>query len=152
MSRPQETFSKRELEKKRVQKRKEKEQRKEQRKADAKEGKSFEEMLAYVDEYGNITDTPPDPTQKKKTINENEVSLESRNKGGGITLHERRSGRITFFNQSKGFGFIQDDQSKESIFVHANSANVSLKENDLVTFEVGKSFKGLAATQVQLKA
>lgn len=152
MSRPQETFNKRELEKKRLQKRKEKEQRKEQRKADAAEGKSFEDMLAYVDENGNITDTPPDPTRKKKIINENDVSLESRNKGGAMALHERRSGRVTFFNQSKGFGFIQDGESKENIFVHANSANVSLKENDLVTFEVGKSFKGLVAMQVQVES
>ena len=150
MSRPQETFNKRELEKKRLQKRKEKEQRKEQRKADAKEGKSFEDMLAYVDENGNITDTPPDPTRKKK-INENDVSLESRNKGGNFSLHERRNGRVTFFNQSKGFGFIQDEDSRENIFVHSKSFDGLLKENDQVTFEVGKSFKGLVALNVKMK-
>lgn len=150
MSRPQETFNKRELEKKRLQKRKEKEQRKEQRKADAKEGKSFEDMIAYVDENGNITDTPPDPTRKKR-ISENDVNLESRNKGGSLSLHERRTGRVTFFNQSKGFGFIQDEASKENIFVHSKSFDGLLKENDEVTFEVGKSFKGLAALNVKLK-
>jgi cold shock CspA family protein len=150
MSRPQETFNKRELEKIRLQKRKEKEQRKGQRKADAKDGKSFEDMLAYVDEYGNITDTPPDPTRKKK-INENDVSLESRNKGGSLSLHERRSGKVTFFNQSKGFGFIQDEESKENIFVHTKSFDGMLNENDQVTFEVGKSFKGLVALNVKMK-
>ena len=150
MSRPQETFNKRELEKKRLQKRKEKEQKKEERKANAKDGKSFEDMLAYVDENGNITNTPPDPTKKRK-ISESEVSLESANKGGTISLHERRSGRVTFFNTSKGFGFIQDDESKENVFVHMKSVEGTIKENDLVTFEVGKSFKGLAAMQVRVK-
>lgn len=64
MARPQETFNKKELEKKWLQKRQEKEQRKEERKANAS-GKSFEDMLAYVDENGNITSTPPDLTRKK---------------------------------------------------------------------------------------
>ena len=150
MSRPQETFNKRELEKKRLQKRKEKEQRKEQRKADSKEGKSFEDMLAYVDENGNISSTPPDPTKKRK-FNENDVSLDSRNKGGALAINERRNGRVTFFNQSKGFGFIHDEILKENIFVHATSLEVALKENDQVTYEVGKSFKGLVALNVKLK-
>jgi hypothetical protein len=64
MARPQETFNKKELEKKRLQKRQEKEQRKEERKANANSGKSFEDMIAYVDENGNITSTPPDQTRK----------------------------------------------------------------------------------------
>jgi hypothetical protein len=64
MARSQETFNKKEAEKRKAQKRKEKEQRKEERKANAKEGKSLEEMMAYVDEDGNITSTPPDPTKK----------------------------------------------------------------------------------------
>ena len=66
MAKSQETFNKKEKEKKRLQKRKEKEQRKEDRKANAKEGGSWEDMMAYVDENGNISAAPPDPTKKKK--------------------------------------------------------------------------------------
>ena len=64
MARGSETFNKRENEKKKAQKRKEKEQRKEERKA-SNQGKSFEDMLAYVDENGNLTSTPPDETKKR---------------------------------------------------------------------------------------
>ena len=67
MAKSQETFSKKEAEKKKAQKKKEKEQRKEERKANAKSG-SLEDMMAYVDEYGNITSTPPDPLKKKSII------------------------------------------------------------------------------------
>ena len=65
MAKSQETFNKKEKEKKRLQKRKEKEQRKEDRKANAKEGGSWEDMMAYVDENGNISAAPPDPTKKR---------------------------------------------------------------------------------------
>jgi hypothetical protein len=77
MARPQETFNKKELEKKRLQKRKEKEQRKEERKANAKEGSSLEDMMAYVDENGNISSTPPDPTRRKPTIKTEDIVIGS---------------------------------------------------------------------------
>ena len=65
MGRSQETFSKKEHEKKKIQKRKEKEEKREERKANSKKGKSFEDMIAYVDENGQLTSTPPDPNKKK---------------------------------------------------------------------------------------
>ena len=149
MARPQETFNKKELEKKRLQKRKEKEQKKEQRKAESKSGKSLEDMLAYVDENGNISSTPPDPS-RKKIINKSDVSLESRNTGSNMSLHERRNGKVNFFNSSKGFGFIRDEITQENIFVHVKSLETEIKENDLVTFETEKSFKGPVAVKVRL--
>src|SRR3546814_2221791 len=66
MGRSQESFSKKEKEKKRQKKKKEKEERREERQANSKKGKGLDEMLAYVDEYGNILDAPPDPTKKEK--------------------------------------------------------------------------------------
>ena len=54
MAKSQETYNKKEKEKKKLEKRKEKEQRKEERKAQSKEGGSWEDMIAYVDENGNI--------------------------------------------------------------------------------------------------
>ncbi|HSY62922.1 MAG TPA: hypothetical protein VK796_13650, partial [Cytophaga sp.] len=64
MSKSQETWNKKEAEKKRAKKKQDKEQKKEERKANAGNSSSFEDMLAYVDEYGNITSTPPDPLKK----------------------------------------------------------------------------------------
>ena len=60
MARSQETFNKKEKEKKRLKKKQEKQLRKEERKANNNKGAGLESMLAYVDENGQITDTPPD--------------------------------------------------------------------------------------------
>ncbi len=62
MGRSQETFSKKEKEKKKLKKRQNKEQKKEERKVNSNKGKSMDEMIAYVDDFGNITSTPPEPT------------------------------------------------------------------------------------------
>jgi cold shock CspA family protein len=142
-----ETFNKKEKEKKRQQKKKEKEQRKAERKANAKSGQSLEDMMAYVDEYGNISSTPPDPN-KKQVINQNEIILGSRNIEGLIPTQIRK-GRVTYFNTDKGYGFIKDIKTQESIFVHANSLTFVVKENDIVSFETESSVKGLAAVRVK---
>ena len=65
MAKSQQTFSKSEKEKKRLKKRQEKEAKKLARKEEEKNS-GLDSMMAYVDEFGNITDTPPDPTKKKK--------------------------------------------------------------------------------------
>lgn len=151
MSRPQETFNKKELEKRRVQKRKEKEQRKEQRKSESKDGNSLDDMIAYVDENGNISSTPPDPTKKKSIINENDIDIGARNTGNSVhgAGQGPRTGKVTFFNKSKGFGFIKDNESGESVFVHMKALETDIKENDTVSFEIGKGFKGSVALHVR---
>ena len=70
MARSQSSFNKREKEKKRLKRREDKQQKKEEKKANAETGNTkLEDMIAYVDEFGNITDTPPDPEKKKKEVN-----------------------------------------------------------------------------------
>jgi cold shock CspA family protein len=61
---------------------------------------------------------------------------------------DARTGTVAFFNTSKGFGFIKDSQSGESIFVHLNALSSPIKENDKVSFEVERGPKGLSATKV----
>jgi cold shock CspA family protein len=141
-----ETFNKKEQQKRKQQKKKEKEQRKADRKANAKSG-ALEDMLAYVDENGNISSTPPDPN-KKKVIKESDIVLGSRNVGG-FEVNPIRKGRVTYFNTSKGYGFIKDLQTQESIFVHVNSLTIPIKENDMVSFQTEHSVKGLAAVSVK---
>lgn len=147
MAKSQASFSKKEKEKQKQQKKKEKEQRKEARKANSLEGKSFEDMIAYVDENGNISSTPPDIT-KKKTIKEEDIVIGSRNVGHS-GFNTERTGRVTFFNTSKGYGFIKDEQTGESIFVHVNSLKSPIQENDRVSFEVQQGMKGPAAANVK---
>jgi cold shock CspA family protein len=149
MAKSQETFSKKETEKRKLQKRKEKEQRKEERKANAKTGSSLEDMMAYVDEYGNITSTPPDPL-RKKVIKAEDIVLGARNNVADDPADAFRTGKITFFNESKGYGFIKDLKSQESIFVHINALTTAVKENDKVAFEVERGPKGLSAVRVKV--
>jgi cold shock CspA family protein len=141
------TFNKKEKEKKKQQKKKEKEERKAERKANAKSGQSLDAMMAYVDENGNISSTPPDPN-KKHVVKESDIVLGSRNIEGA-EVHTVRKGRVSYFNDAKGYGFIKDLKTQESIFVHATALTITIKENDMVTFETENGFKGLNAVQVK---
>jgi cold shock CspA family protein len=147
MGKSQETFSKKEKEKKKQQKKKEKQERLAERRANAKDGKSLEEMMAYVDEFGNISSTPPDKT-KKTVVREQDIVIGSRNIEGA-TNQALRKGKVMFFNTSKGYGFIKDDMSQESIFVHSNSLSIVIKDNDRVSFETQRGIKGLTAVNVK---
>lgn len=60
------------------------------------------------------------------------------------------SGTVKFFNETKGFGFIKDDNSNKEYFVHANGLKDRIKENDSVTFELEEGRKGLNAVNVKL--
>lgn len=149
MGKSQETFNKKEKEKNRAKKKKEKEERKEERRANAGKGQSLDEMIAYVDENGNITSTPPDPLKKRK-VNVEDIQI-------GVPKQEApepgeliRKGTVSFFNESKGYGFIRDKETQESIFVHINGLRDRVKENDKVTFEVEMGPKGPNAVDVKL--
>jgi len=144
-----ETWNKKEREKKKQKEKKEKAERKQERKEQAKEGKSFDDMLAYVDENGQISSTPPDP--KRKTVIKLEDIEIGVPKQRPIDPSELiRKGTVTFFNEAKGYGFIKDQQTQESVFVHANSLSEPIKENNRVTFEVEMGPKGSNAVNVKL--
>ena len=150
MGRSQETFNKKENEKKRAKKKQDKEQKKEERKANAAKGQSLDDMMAYVDENGNISSTPPDPTKKKKVINQEDIQIGVPKQEDLAPVDTVRKGTVTFFNDSKGYGFIKDHETQESIFVHVNGLTNPIKENDKVTFEVEMGQKGPTAVKVKL--
>ena len=144
-----ETWNKKEREKKKQQDRKEKAERRLERKENAKDGKSFDDMLAYLDENGNLSNKPPDP---RKKIN---IKLEDIEIGVPKQLPVNpedliRKGVVTFFNDSKGYGFIKDLETQESVFVHINSLSEEIKEHNKVTFEVEMGPKGANAVRVKL--
>lgn len=60
-----------------------------------------------------------------------------------------QSGKVKFFNESKGFGFIVVDGSSEEVFVHVSGLVDKIKENDQVTFEVIQGRKGINAINVK---
>ncbi|MFI5136675.1 MAG: cold-shock protein [Sphingobacteriales bacterium] len=149
MARSTETFSKKEKEKARLKKAKEKKEKAEDRKANGGKGKSLEDMMAYIDEYGNITSTPPDPSRKIR-INSEDIQV-SVARQEDLPHDTVRNGIVSFFNEAKGYGFIRDMQTQESIFVHINALTEPLKENNMVTFETEQGPKGLSAIKVKKK-
>ncbi|WP_143310904.1 cold-shock protein [Chitinophaga vietnamensis] len=145
----QETSSnKKEHEKKKQQRKQEKEERRNERQASKNKGKSLEDMMAYIDEFGNITSTPPDPS-KRAEIKAEDIQI-------GVSRRQDepeeliRTGIVTFFNESKGFGFIKDLKTQESIFVHVRGLIDRVKENSKVVFEVEMGPKGPNAVNVKL--
>jgi cold shock CspA family protein len=139
------SFNKRELEKKKEQKRKEKQQRKEERKAGGV--KSFDEMIAYVDENGMITNTPPDPDKKTK-VNVDDIAVSTPKKEELETPELR--GRVEHFNAEKGYGFIKNLSGIDKYFFHISHAPSTIAEGNTVTFELERGDRGLNAINITL--
>jgi cold shock CspA family protein len=146
MAKSQETYSKKDKEKNKQKKRQEKLLKKEERKASSKGG-SLENMMAYVDEFGNITDEPID-LKARKSVNAESIEIGVHRKQEEPE-EKIRKGKVSFFNSSKGYGFIKDQLTQETIFVHLNGLVDSISENDYVTFERVKGHKGWNAIKVK---
>jgi cold shock protein len=58
-------------------------------------------------------------------------------------------GTVKFFNETKGFGFIKEDESNKEYFVHVSGLVDQVKENDEVSFELEEGRKGLMAVNVK---
>lgn len=151
MAKSQQSFNKKEKEKKRLKKRKEKLERREQRKLEKAERGTvaFEDMLAYVDENGNLSDTPPDPNKKKVDIKLEDIIIGAPPKDYQPEEAIRR-GRVNFFNDEKGYGFIVDSKNKDSIFVHANNLLEPIAQGNKVIFEIEMGQKGKSAVRVKI--
>ena len=148
MAKSQVTFNKIEKEKKRLKKREDKQKKKEARKAEAKEsGKGIQ--FAYVDYNGNLTDTPPDPTMKVKVDAESIELGIPKKEDREDEFDPIRKGKVSFFDSSKGFGFIFDSDSQEKYFVHVSGLIDEIQENDKVSFELEKGQKGMNAVRVK---
>lgn len=144
-----ETWNKKEREKKKQQNKKEKAERKQERKDNSKQGKSLDDMIAYLDENGNLSSKPPDP-RKKVDIKVEDIEIGVRKQEPINPEDLIRKGTVTFFNDAKGYGFIKDDVTGESIFVHINSLTEAIKEHNKVIFEIEMGPKGANAVNVKL--
>jgi cold shock CspA family protein len=146
MGKSQETFSKKEREKQRARKQQDKREKMQERKQNKEKGKSLNDMIAYLDENGNISATPPDPKKKRVFVQEDiQISVPK--------LEERqqaaiRTGIVTYYNMVKGFGFINDDETKQRVFVHNSQLSGPVMENDRVQYEIENSVKGPSAVNI----
>lgn len=144
MAGSQETFGKKEREKKRLKKKQDKLIKKEERKAGGPESE-----FIYVDEFGQLTDTPMDPSKKIKVdASSIEIGIPKKEDRGEEEVAEK-VGKVSFFDSSKGFGFIIDNQSQEKYFVHVSGLLEEIKENDKVSFELERGLKGMNAVRVK---
>ena len=147
MAKSKTTFSKREKEKDRLRKRQEKEEKKQERKANARNGNNLDEIIAYVDEHGHVTNTPPDPKKFKK-VEAADIVIGVQKQVDDYEVEPIRNGTVIMFNPAKGFGFIKDEKTGDEIFVHSNEASFLIKQNDKVSFKVEETHRGKNAVEV----
>ena len=59
------------------------------------------------------------------------------------------TGTVKWFNQNKGFGFIERENEDKDLFVHMTEVQGQINDGDKVEFEIGESEKGPAAQKVK---
>jgi len=106
-------------------------------------------MIAYTDENGNLSSKPPDP-KKRVEIKLEDVQIGVPEYVPPTEEELTRTGKVTFFNNAKGFGFIKDLASQQSVFVHANNLESAIQENDKVSFQIENGHRGASAVNVKL--
>ncbi|MGB0887826.1 MAG: cold-shock protein [Vicingaceae bacterium] len=148
MAKSQQSFNKKEKEKKRLKKREDKKKKAAERRENSAGG-GLDNMMAYVDEFGNITDTPPDPTIKKKKIKASDIVIGVPKKEEEEAFDGPLTGKVDFFDTSKGFGFIIDSRTQAKYFFHISQVIEEVGEGDKVTFELEQGLKGMNAVKVK---
>lgn len=139
---------KKEQKKRKAQAKQNKVERAEMRKKNSDKGRSLEEMYVYVDEFGNLSSVPSDPS-KRKAVDLSEITFQTEpTQNHPAQADSLRTGTVQYFSQSKGFGFIVDSLTGDRIFVHASELSRPVTENEQVTFEKQRNAKGFFATNV----
>ena len=140
------TTGKREREKIKQTKRQDKLKKKEERQSGG--SRSFEDMLAYVDENGVLHTTPQDDKPREEV----DASLIEVSVPRQLEQEEELplSGRVEYYNASKGFGFVKDAASAEKYFFHISNAPAQIAEGDRVTFEIERGTRGMNAVRIAI--
>ncbi|MGB5943419.1 MAG: cold shock domain-containing protein [Leeuwenhoekiella sp.] len=149
MAKSQQTFSKTEKEKKRIKKREEKAKKRAARKEEAKEKGPGDEFI-YVNHLGQLVDTPPDPDQKVEVDEESiQIRTPKDSEIDKVKPDPIRKGKVSFFDHSKGFGFIIDNENNEKYFVHVSNLLHEIAEGNSVVYELERGQKGMNAVRVK---
>jgi cold shock CspA family protein len=145
MAKPQQTFAKKDRHKRKQKDRMEKHEKRMEKKTQPK--KTFEEMIAYVDENGNFSSTPP---IRKEAVKAEDIEIGVPKQADVLPEDLIRKGTVTFLNESKGYGFIKDAASGESVFVHVSEVKDAISDGSKVTFETARGPRGTVAVNVHL--
>lgn len=147
MARSSDSFNKKEREKKR----RKRKQDKAEKKAARKEAGVKEPEFMYQDEFGNLTTEPPDPNRKKKEIKLEDIAISTPlDRDDDDAGDGSKSGTVKFFNDEKGYGFINEKDSPKSFFVHINDLIDPIKDGDRVSFTTANGPKGPIAQNVKV--
>jgi len=148
MSKSKESFSKKEVRNKQLKKRKEKKERRDEKKENGKQ--SFEEMIAYVDEMGVISSTPVDLSQKRKVAPES-IELDISKRNSRDKEDSLNFGIVSKFDNSKGYGFIIDSKSRDSVFFHISDCIDEISKGNTVEYNIEQGANGFKAKNVKIK-
>ena len=140
------SYNKKERQKKKKKRKKDKEEKKKLRKAEGVKPLEF----MYLDEDGNLSATPPDPT-KKKEVNLEDVLISTPKKEELEQMETERKGRVKFYNKEKRFGFIREVSTGNEYFFHEEKLLEPIDEGNKVNFEVQSGPKGPIAFNVKLQ-
>ncbi len=92
---------------------------------------------------GVITSTPPELNPNKEEIKQEDILISTPKKKEDIETPTVLKGRVDYFNESKGYGFIKDLGSDEKYFFHvSNNTLTDISETDIVTFELETRSEG----------
>lgn len=137
------SFSKKENTKKKAKKMQDKVLRREDRKSNNNKGKTLDDMIVYVDVNGNFTSVPPH-------LQNREEDLARAKKAAKNLSHNEETvftGIVSYFSE-KGFGFITEDTSGESVFFHRDQLNSVIVKHDKVNYKKEITAKGYRAVEI----
>ena len=107
---------------------------------------SFEDMIAYVDQFGVLHSVPQERLEEEVDASHIEVSVPKQEDVEVAPL----MGRIEYFNAAKGYGFVKDADCGEKYFFHISSAPATIAEGDRVTFEIERGMRGMNAVRISI--
>lgn len=134
MARSKQSSLKREKEKKKLRKREEKQERRAERQSHSKKGMGLDLISA------EIISSVASPVLE--SINTNTPPFTPSNE---IISGE---GRVAYYNEQKGYGFIKDNRTKGTVFFHTASLPAPVKVNDILMYDVVKGPKGATADKI----
>tara|TARA_B100001057_G_scaffold129247_1_gene128314 strand:- start:163 stop:606 length:444 start_codon:yes stop_codon:yes gene_type:complete len=144
LAKSQQTFNKLEREKNRAKKREVKRKKMAARREAKARGEYKQDEFVYVDYNGNFTETPPDPAEKEQISLESIVISPTKKE----ELDSRVQGKVTFYDEEKGFGFIKNPLNQDSYFFHFSECEDLLSVGDKVEFELIRGEKGMNAVKI----
>ncbi|MDD3078017.1 MAG: cold shock domain-containing protein [Paludibacter sp.] len=141
------THNKRDNEKKKQEKRIEKQKRKEKRKLSGTD--SFDDMIAYVDQNGMISSTPPEYNKTENSNARDTVSEKKRQSPEEYNSTVGIKGRVEYINAEKGYGFIKEIIRTDKYFFHVSGLLDSVQVGDIVLFDLERGKKGFNAVRIK---